>query len=139
MKTRLTKVIRQSVASGALVLIAILLLAASSQGQNLFESDYRSGNVYEFTPNGVQSKFAFGLSYPDGLACDSAGDLFVSCAAAANRVIEITPQGTMTTFAFGLSDPVGLVFQPIQIPEPSTWALVGLGLSALLVFRRRKA
>ena len=30
-------------------------------------------------------------------------------------------------------------FQLRQVPEPSTWALLGLGLPALLAFRRRKA
>src|ERR1017187_10301030 len=37
-------------------------------GQNLFVSDAGSGNIYEFTPGGVQSTFASGLNQPLGLA-----------------------------------------------------------------------
>ena len=37
---------------------AILLMASRAQAQNLFVSDYSSGNIYEYTPGGVQSTFA---------------------------------------------------------------------------------
>ena len=43
-----------------------------------------SGNIYEFTPGGVQSTFASGLSAPNELAFNSAGDLFVADGAADN-------------------------------------------------------
>jgi hypothetical protein len=55
-----------------------LILAGQAAAQSLFEADYRSGNIDEFTTNGVQSTFASGLSDPTGLAVDRAGDLFVS-------------------------------------------------------------
>ena len=57
---------------------AILLNASSAQAQNLFESDFGTGSIYEFTPGGAQSTFASGLVYPAGLAFNSAGDLFVA-------------------------------------------------------------
>ena len=44
--------------------------------------------------------------------------------------------GARSTFASGLSDPTFLAFQPV--PEPSTWAMLGMGAAALLGFRRRK-
>jgi len=43
---------------GAVCAGAILLIASSIQAQNLFEADYGSGNVHEFTPGGTQSTFA---------------------------------------------------------------------------------
>jgi hypothetical protein len=43
----------------------------------LFEADFRSGNIYEFTPDGTRSIFASDLSNPFGLAFDSAGNMFV--------------------------------------------------------------
>ena len=49
-----------------------------AEAQNLFVSDNSSGNIYKFRPDGTRSTFASGLSYPQGLAFDSAGDLFVA-------------------------------------------------------------
>ena len=40
---------------------AVLLTASSMQAQNLFVSDV-GGNIYQFTPGGVQSTFASGLN-----------------------------------------------------------------------------
>ena len=40
---------------------AVMLIASSAQAQNLFVSNFRSGNINEFTPGGVQSTFASGL------------------------------------------------------------------------------
>jgi glucose/arabinose dehydrogenase len=42
-------------------------LAFDSAG-DLFEADYGSGNIYEYTPGGAQTTFASGLSNPAGLA-----------------------------------------------------------------------
>ena len=187
MKVRLTKVIRQRVASGVLSISAVLLLAASAHGQNLFVSDNGSGNIYEFTPNGGSSTFASGfwLEYPEGLAFNSAGNLFVaSCVPNYGHIYELTPNGDSSTFASGLNYPTGLAFNsagnllevdngsgniyeftpnggsstfasgvgaPVDMafqgitlpfPEPAALGLLAvgsLGLSALLVVRRRKA
>ena len=45
-----------------------MLVASSAQAQNLFEVDYGSGNIYEFTPGGVRSTFASGLNQAVALA-----------------------------------------------------------------------
>jgi len=93
---------------------AVLLLATSALAQNLFEADEDSGNIYSFTPNGVQSTVASGLSFPTGLAFNSAGDLFVACLGGtgmnAGYITEITPGGVQSTFASGLDGPEGLAF-----------------------------
>ena len=81
---------------------------AFNSGGNLFEADYNSGNIYEFTPGGVRSTFASGLNGPDGLAFDSAGNLFVGAQLSGN-IIEIAPGGVQSVFASGLN-PNGLAF-----------------------------
>ena len=62
------------------VALQLGMLASSAQAQNLFVES--GGNIFEFTPGGAQSTFASGLS-PDGLAFNSAGDLFEADTAAA--------------------------------------------------------
>jgi len=58
-----------------------------------------------------------------------------------NHIYEFTPNGGSSILPSGLDVPTFLAFQGITlpVPEPSAWALVGIGLFALLVFRRRKA
>lgn len=68
-----------------------------------------SGNIYEYTPGGVQSTFASGLSFPYGLAFNSAGNLFVS--SGDGNIYEYTPDGTQSAFASVFPErPVGLAF-----------------------------
>ena len=55
-----------------------MLIASSAPAQNLFVSVQYSSDIDEFTPGGAQSTFASGLFGPDGLAFNSAGDLFVA-------------------------------------------------------------
>jgi hypothetical protein len=83
------------------------------KAQNLFVADNGSGNIYEFTPDGVQSTFASGLNGPTGLAFNSAGNLFV--ADGSGNIYEFTPGGVRSTFASGYSyseffAPEGLAF-----------------------------
>ena len=70
------------------------------------------GTIHEITPDGVKTTFASGLREPQGLAFNSAGDLFVADAANVN-IYEFTPGGTQSTFASGLYNPSGLAFQPV--------------------------
>ena len=110
-----------------------MLISSSAPAQNLFEADRGSGNIYEFTPGGVQTTFVSGLNAPDGLAFNSAGDLFM-VSAGLNNIYEYTPGGAQTAFASGLSNPAGLAFQPV--PEPSALGLLAVGAAAFLVRRR---
>jgi hypothetical protein len=64
---------------GAVCAEAVLLMASRAHAQNLFVAeDFGGGDIYEFTLGGVQSTYATGLGYPDGMAFNSAGDLFVA-------------------------------------------------------------
>lgn len=74
----------------------------------LFDSDYNSGNIYQFNaPGGSPAIFASGLDQPDGMAFDSQGDLFV-VSHGNGQIVEITPAGAKSTFASGVSGAVRL-------------------------------
>ena len=110
MKSGLSKITRQHVTSGALILVAGLLLAGNAKGQNLFVG---SGNsIVEITPSGAKSTFASGLYYPWGLVFNSTGTLFEADMGSGN-IYEFTPDGAQSTFASGLYEPGGLAFQPV--------------------------
>ena len=91
-------------------------------------ADQFSGNIYEFTPGGTRSTFASGLSYPVGLAFNSAGNLFEADYDSGN-IYEFTPGDTRSTFASGLDLPAYLAFEPV--PEGSTLALLAVGALGL--------
>jgi sugar lactone lactonase YvrE len=62
------------------------------------------GFVYKYTPTGVQSTFASGLSRPRGVAFDTTGNLFVANTAFDGTtyqatIVKIKPRGVQSTFA----------------------------------------
>ena len=75
-----TKILRKIFLS----LGAIFALAITAHAQNLYVSAHTPGrgayhhSILEFTPSGVQSTYASGLSFPRGLAFDSLGNLFAA-------------------------------------------------------------
>ncbi len=97
-------------------------LAFDSYG-NLFVSietftDPAAGSIVYFSPTGVKSPFATGLTTPRGLAFDSSGNLFV---AEVNQpelgqpgdILKFAPDGTHTVFAsFTIGRPEFLTFGP---------------------------
>jgi len=99
---------------------AMLWLTSHAPAQNLFESDEGSGKINEFiNTDGVLSTnpivFASGASDPEGLAVNSAGDVFVSDTGGGTTINElVNTDGVLSTnpivFASGLSRPEGLAF-----------------------------
>src|SRR5436190_10430490 len=77
-------------------LATLILICSSAPAQNLFMSDgysgisHNLGHIYKFTSNGASSTFASGLDGPEGLAFDSAGNLFVSVC---GYICEVAPAG----------------------------------------------
>jgi DNA-binding beta-propeller fold protein YncE len=111
-------------------------LAFDSAG-NLYVANADYNTIEKFGTNSVGSVFAStGMDSPKGLAFDSAGNLYVA-EPLSNTIEEFGTNGVGSVFAStGLDDPT---FIATQVPETSTLTLVGLGLSAVVVFRRRKA
>lgn len=96
---------------------AILLLAFSTQAQNLFLTAFgEEGIVAEVTTNGVGSTYENLIdTFPQGLAFDSKGDLYVaddpdSDGAGNNNIVEITANGTQKVFSITVKYPHGLAF-----------------------------
>jgi hypothetical protein len=93
---------------------AALLVAASLQAQNLFVGNFvnyppKIDTITEITPSGVQSTFATGMTSPNKLAIDNAGNLFESDEGSGN-IYEFTPGGVRSTFASGFFAPLGFAF-----------------------------
>ena len=144
MKTKSKSIIRTVCHSfgGVVCAAAVMLIASSTQAQNLFEADGGSSSIYEFTPSGTQSTFATGLSYPTGLAFNNAGDLFVANYGyyGGNSITEITPNGSQSIFASGLNGPTALAFQgeTLPVPEPSALGLLAIGMFGITLLRRHQ-
>ena len=92
-------------------------LAFDSTG-NLFvstEGDPGNDTILEFTPDGMESTFATGLTNPRGLAFDSFGNLFVaeSNPAPDGEILKFAPGGgAPTVFASGIDLPEFPTFGP---------------------------
>jgi len=92
-----------------LVLACIVFSTANGAPGDLFASiNGGPGNgvgfIYKYTPDGVQSTVASGLSRPRGVAFDTAANLFVAtpfCNAATchSTILKIRPDGTQDVFA----------------------------------------
>jgi sugar lactone lactonase YvrE len=99
-----------SAAFGALTL-AIGAVTANGAPNDLFASVNGAANngggfIYQYTPSGVQSIFAAGLSRPRGVAFDHFGNLFVVTntfdavsGTTQPSIVKITPDGVQSTFA----------------------------------------
>jgi sugar lactone lactonase YvrE len=91
------------------LILAIGTLTVNGAVNDLFVSvdgtgDNGGGFIYKYTPNGVQSTFAAGLSRPRGVAFDRFGNLYVAITTSnsgnlSGAILEIAPDGTQTTFA----------------------------------------
>jgi sugar lactone lactonase YvrE len=72
-----------------------------------------SDTILKFTPTGVGSTFATGLTFPRGLAFDSSGRLFVAEANLPGDILWFPPGGgPPTVFASGFGRPQYLTFGP---------------------------
>lgn len=98
-------------ATGTLLIgVAVPVLRAGS----LYVAIAGSGQIQQFTPGGVSSTFATGLSDPEGLAFDAQGNLFVANSHypdfGAAEILEFAPGGAKSVFASGLGSTTALAF-----------------------------
>jgi hypothetical protein len=118
MKTELTKLIYSAVAAISLATGAVtangtlndLFVSISGDGSN------GAGSIFEYTPTGVQSLFASGLSEPRGVAFDHFGNLFVANTTfdpnflGNGTITKITPGGVQNLFATVVGTPPNGIF-----------------------------
>ena len=98
---------------------------------NLYVADSAAEKVYKLTPEGTVSTLAEELVEPSGLACDAAGNIYISNYAGgepnAGTIIRITPEGKRTTFARHLTGPGALAFDSkgsLYVASPSEDTIV---------------
>ena len=94
----------------------VMLLSSTAQGQNLFVTGGINGpdhqGIVEFAPDGSSSILTTNVHAPEGLAFDSAGDLF-EADSFTSTIYKFTPGGAQITFATGVGHmygPCGLAF-----------------------------
>jgi tripartite motif-containing protein 71 len=96
---------------------------------NLCATSWNNGTVLKLNSSGQGSIFGSGLMFPDRIAFDSKGDLYVADQGF-NDVVRFDSSGNRSIFASGLGEPEGIA---IQVPEPSTWVMVAMGIGAVFV------
>jgi sugar lactone lactonase YvrE len=111
---------------------------AFDSSDDLFVVDPSLQAIFKYTPDGTQTVFATG--FYTSLAFNSAGVLFAGDPNNAG-IDEFTPDGTETIFTSDIDSgtyPNAMAFQPEPVPEPSTWALLIIGVAVMIGFGRRK-
>jgi len=78
--------------------VLTLLAFCPASAQVLFVTDKSGGNIYSYTANGgggwTQGTVASGVSNPQGLASDTAGNLYVALNSTSPQLAEYTPDGS---------------------------------------------
>ncbi len=92
------------------IILLGLLSRTVAHADNIYVSMLNGGTIQKFDPSGYETLFASGLSYPQSLAFDSSGNLYV--AMSSGKIDKIDPSGNKSTFAsgFGYSGGAGLAF-----------------------------
>lgn len=104
---KINKLIRLSASFAApgLALVGLLVAAAGSRADTVYESEY--SYIEQFTASGAGSVFTNGLNNATGQAFDSAGNFYV--ANSGNTILKFTPAGVGSVFAStGLTGVQGL-------------------------------
>jgi len=96
----------------AIALTLAVLFPCRSIAENLLVSLSDFSTVIKYTPSGTFTTNYQGTNdflYPQGMAFDKAGNLFVS-SGGDNSIYKFTTNGTRSLFASGLHSPAGLAF-----------------------------
>jgi len=109
---------------------------AFDNNENLFIANVGSPTIYQLIKgqSSVTPFVSFGSSAIGGIAIDNNNNIFFS----QDNNIYVIEDGTTTPSLYGTSSilPMRLAFDPV--PEPSTYALFGLGAIGMLILMQRK-
>jgi hypothetical protein len=86
----------------SLVASTLAPLTAHGRAGYLYESDFSTGNIYQFKPTGEKILFRNGITGVRGLAFDHLGNLFVG---QGDRILKITPGGALSVFTSDVHGP----------------------------------
>jgi sugar lactone lactonase YvrE len=123
------------------VVLAIGAVTANGALNDLFASinsdgSNGAGSIYQYTPNGVQSTFASGLSQPRGMAFDHLGNLFVANTTLdvnqtlQGTIVEITPGGAQSLFATVSGDaPFGVFLEGLAFDHAGNLFVMAIDLN----------
>jgi sugar lactone lactonase YvrE len=106
---------------------------AFDRNGNLYVANHGNNTIEVFNPAGQGSVFTSTnlLDQPVGLAFGSSGDLYA--ASGGSDILEFTTNGTGSVFASGVLGAGDMAIQ--QIPEPTAFLLLALGLLVLALPR----
>lgn len=90
--------------------VVLLLQTVSSASQDLYISNYASGEIVRASPDGSTNVFAAGFDRPEGMAIDAQGNVYVvnNHQGQETDISKITPFGMTTILATGGFDRAGL-------------------------------
>src|SRR5579864_9006418 len=94
---------------GGLALAGALIPAPASADVLYYVGDYWAASVLKVSSSGPVVQVATGISVPEGLAFDSAGNLYIA-SQGSNVIDKLSPSGTLTQFASGFDAPIGIGF-----------------------------
>ena len=119
-------------------------LAFNGAGALYFSEGNGGDDIQIIAPGGgTPISYATGLNDPLGIAFDNSGDLFVADGGfqhEAGDITEFTASNQELVYSTAVNKPVSIAFQGelLPVPEPSVFALAGVGAGALLLFRRKQ-
>jgi sugar lactone lactonase YvrE len=94
----------------AMGMVAPLFVVCGASAQNLFIGNQGSHSVIEISTNGQQSTIDTGFVYPNSIAFDRAGDLYVADQYAGNIFIYPPDGSPPLLLARGINNPMGIAF-----------------------------
>jgi sugar lactone lactonase YvrE len=87
---------------------------AFDRSGNLFVGDFKTDTIFKVAPDGTKSTFATGVHWPNNLAFDATGNLYVLSPPqdykVGGTILKFSPDGTKNTFASGAGFPLSLAF-----------------------------
>ena len=105
-------------------------------------SQYRQ-SIYKIDSGGTPSVFATLATsgFLAGITFDSSGNLYLGVQASTGYINKYDSAGNLLlTFSTGSAAPKYMAFAPVQVPEPSTYALAAIATGVITaIARRRKA